>query len=340
MAERDAVVGQWDPEVRLRDLEADGVAAEVVFPQGSVPFHKYPANTTVAPDLEFPADLELQKAGCRAYNRWLAELCSAHPGRTVGVAVVPIRDLESAIAEVEWAREAGLSSVSLPPISDAFPMYNDPVYERFWAACAAAEMPLNVHGASGQCYGTGPETLAIMFAECDFFNRRALWFLTFSGVFERHPGLQLVFTEQRAGWVAPTLDLLDSIHGTPISGIAAVLPRRPSEYFATNCWVGASILSRAEAELRYEIGVDRMMFGADFPHVEGAWGQTAEYLRATVGHAGMTIPEARKFLGATAADVFGFDARALLRQRPAERPHRSTLRPPRRAAPDGSCACA
>ncbi len=89
------------------------------------------------------------------------------------------------------------------------------------------------------------------------------------------------------------------------------MPRKPSEYFASNCWVGASILSRAEAELRHEIGVDRMMFGADFPHVEGAWGQTTEYLQATIGHTGMTPPEARQFLGATAADVFGFDTGAL-----------------------------
>jgi hypothetical protein len=54
-----------------------------------------------------------------------------------------------------------------------------------------------------------------------------------------------------------------------------------------------------------------MMFGADFPHVEGSWGQTLEYLQATVGVAGMTTDEARRFLGGTAAEVFGFDLDAL-----------------------------
>jgi predicted TIM-barrel fold metal-dependent hydrolase len=303
--EREMVAGLWDVDARLADLEADGIVADVIFPQGCVPFHGYPANVTVVPQLVPRADAELRSVGVRAYNRWLADLCAAHPGRHVGVGVVPIRDVAAAVREVEWAAAAGLRSISLPPIADDFPAYNDPVYDPLWAACADAQLPLNTHGASTRFYGTGPDYLAVMFAECDFLNRRALWHLIFSGAFERHPGLELVFTEQRAGWVVPTLRELDSIFDTPNSGIRASLPARPSEYFARQCWVGASFMSRAECDQRHLIGVDRIMWGSDYPHVEGTWPHTTASLRKTFD--GVPSDEVRLMLGENAVRCYHLD---------------------------------
>ena len=182
--ERDRVMGQWDAHERLRDLNADGVAAEVVYPQGSVPFHKYPPLSTRDNDVIYPAAIDVQAAGCRAYNRWLASMCEVEPERHVGIAVVPIRDVTRAVAEVEWARQAGLRGISLPPVpigdDPGFPMYNDAVYEPFWSACEALRMPLHAHGISPISYGGGPENSALVFAEADFFARRSLWFLIFS----------------------------------------------------------------------------------------------------------------------------------------------------------------
>jgi predicted TIM-barrel fold metal-dependent hydrolase len=303
--ERELTPGLWDADARLRDLEADGIAADVLFPQGCVPFHGYPANVTLLPQLHFPADDALRAVGVRAYNGWLADFCATHPGRHAGVGVVPIRDVAAAVREVEWAAAAGLRSISLPPISDDFPAYNDPVYEPFWAACAAAQLPLNTHGASTRYYGSGPDYLAVMFAECDFLNRRALWHLIFAGVLERHPGLELVFTEQRAGWVLPTLRDLDSIFDTPNSGIRATLPARPSEYFARQCWVGASFMSHAECAERHAIGVDRIMWGSDYPHVEGTWPHTTASLRKTFD--GVPTTELRAMLGENAVRCYHLD---------------------------------
>ena len=177
-------------------------------------------------------DPRLRRAGVRAYNRWLAEFCAANTGRHLGIAVVPIDDVAAAVQEVEWARDAGLRSVSLPPISDAYPHYNDACYEPFWEACAVLNMPLQAHGASTVWYGTGPDHYALTLAECDFFTRRSLWFLIFSGVFDRHPDLNLVFTEQRAGWVVQTLADMDSIYEFQPSGLQQILAQRPSWYFA------------------------------------------------------------------------------------------------------------
>jgi len=312
--ERETTAGLYQPEDRLRDLDSDGVAAEVIFPQGSVPFHKYPPQFSTPHDVEFPASNEVLVAGCRAYNRWLADLCAAAPGRHLGVAVVPIRDVSAAVAEVEWAHEAGLRGVSLPSVSMGehpdFPYYNDPVYEPFWAACAERGMPLHCHGTSPGHYGNGPDAIALIFAECDFYARRPLWFLIFSGVFDRHPSLQLVFTEQRAGWVTSTLEFLDSIYPMPGGGLVDVasalkLSRRPSEFFASNCWIGASFMSRSEVAARPGIGVDRIMWGRDYPHPEGTWPLTAQSLRMTFGD----VPEAelRPMLGENAIRCYGLE---------------------------------
>jgi hypothetical protein len=140
-----------------------------------------------------------------------------------------------------------------------------------------------------------------MFAECDFLNRRALWHLIFSGVLERHPGLELAFTEQRAGWVLPTLRDLDSIFDTPNSGIRATLPSRPSEYFARQCWVGASFMSQAECAERHGIGVDRIMWGT--------WPHTTASLRKTFD--GVPTAELRAMLGGNAVRCYRLDGAQL-----------------------------
>ena len=62
----------------------------------------------------------------------------------------------------------------------------------------------------------------------------------------------------------------------------------PSEYWSGQCFVGSSSVSRAETDMRYEIGVDCMMFGSDYPHVEGTWPRTFDWVAATLGG----IPEA------------------------------------------------
>jgi hypothetical protein len=87
--------------------------------------------------------------------------------------------------------------------------------------------------------------------------------------------------------------------------VAAKLSKTPSEYFASNCFVGASFLRPIECTLRYEVGVDRIMWGADYPHSEGSYPYTREALRATFSD--VPEPEVRSMLAGTAAKVYGFD---------------------------------
>ena len=297
--------GAWDHERRVRELESDGVAAEVIFTNG-VPF----AGTDGG-----RVDPELQLEGTRAYNRWLADLCSLAPGRRAGVAVLQLDDLESAVAEIHRAREMGLfGGIVLPaagPGVSKIPYYNHPRYEPIWAVCEDLEMPVHTHGGVGTpSYGELPGSLGVYLTEVTFWAHRPLWFLLWSGVFERHPRLRFVLTEQTIDWIPSNLEFMDYLYSGPLfAQIRAELGRRPSEYFARQCWAGASFMTRTECEQRHSIGVDRIMFGTDYPHVEGTWPHTASRLRHTF--AGLPEREVRPLLGENAARCYGFDLEQL-----------------------------
>jgi predicted TIM-barrel fold metal-dependent hydrolase len=131
-----------------------------------------------------------------------------------------------------------------------------------------------------------------------------------AGVFERHPKLKFVLTEQGAGWIPAALAQLDGMYtSAKHPQFREGLSLKPSEYWARQCYSGASFLSRLECEMRHAIGPDRMMWGSDYPHLEGTWPHTAERVRETF--AGVPEPEVRMMMGETAAKVYNFDLNKL-----------------------------
>jgi predicted TIM-barrel fold metal-dependent hydrolase len=143
--------------------------------------------------------------------------------------------------------------------------------------------------------------------------------LIFSGALDRHPDLTVVFTEQGAGWIPATLDSLDvaaARYGRENSAIARFagptagsLSLKPSQFWARQCYVGASFMRPVECAERHRIGVDRIMWGSDYPHYEG----TAPYTREALRHTFSRVPaeEVAAILGGNAAAVYGFDLQVL-----------------------------
>ena len=173
-------------------------------------------------------------------------------------------------------------------------------------------MPLNCHGGHEfQDYGPGPDGLLIAGAELMFFSHRPLWWFIGGGMFERHPKLTLVFAEQSSDWVPSTLNDLDRTFAMRAGRRGAVLERSltPRGYWDRQCYIGATAMTVAENRLRYEIGVDTIMWGSDYPHPEGTWPFTKESLRHTF--AGNSADEVRRMLGANAARAYHFDTEAL-----------------------------
>ena len=86
---------------------------------------------------------------------------------------------------------------------------------------------------------------------------------------------------------------------------AAQLPEPPSSYFKTNCYMGASFPGRDEAEAIRQIGVDRFMWGSDYPHGEGTFPDSVASLRHVF--CDWSEDDLRKLLGETAAEVYRLD---------------------------------
>jgi predicted TIM-barrel fold metal-dependent hydrolase len=315
------ISGHHDMDARRADLDFDGVAAEVIF-HGSQNGEPIPFQTSM---LGAPDDTELAAAGIRIYNRWLADRCAEAPHRHVGLAHLPMWDVDAAVREVEWARAAGLRGVNFPAPRPWIRRYNDPAWEPLWAACEELAMPLTTHsGAGDQDTLQGPEAMALTSIESGgWFSRRALHLLIFAGVFERHPGLRLVLTEQPGEWWPYTMLELDSAWHANRSSAAlqAQVPRPPSEYAATNVFIGASFLSRGEAAAAVNDGyAHRILWGSDYPHMEGTFQQPASegpgavcYTRLALRFTFAGLPEdaVRAMCGLTAAEVYGLDLGAL-----------------------------
>ena len=310
--ERAPLSARWTAARRLAELDRDGIAAEVLFPQ--------PAGRNAPPFYNIfghpfdPKDPRAAAAGCRAYNRWLADFCrdSPQPERHAGLALIGIvDDVSAAVAEVEWARKAGLRGVILRSQPLAGPGWHDPRFEPLWSACSALAMPIHTHGGEALELGDLPGATSIFFTEVCWFAHRLFWHLLWSGVLERHPKLHLVFTEQFADWLPGLLKRLDMQYAGTVSSatLSSGLSRKPSEYWARQCSVGASFMTRDECAMRYEIGVPTILWGSDFPHDEGTWPDTAAALHATFD--GVPEPELRAMLGGNATLVYGFDPRLI-----------------------------
>ncbi len=307
--------GAWDPGVRARELDREGVAAEVLFPDGTLDNDPPFALGLKPPRMEYP--LELRQAGARAYNRWLADLCTSNPGRHAGLVLLELTDVDWAVAEIRRSRNAGLfGGVLLPALlfwtDDPEKFWHHPRYKPIWDVCEELAIPVHTH-TSGPVinYGDTPGSRWIISIEAYLTAYRPFYFLLWSGVFERHPKLKFVVTESGGGNVPYMLKLFDYL--AEVRNPEArreIFSLKPSEYWARQCYVGASPPSgRPEVEARHEIGVERIMWGSDYPHIEGTWPESRERLREMFG--GVPESEVRLMVGENAARLYDFDRERL-----------------------------
>ena len=298
---------------RLAVLEEQGIHAEVTFPGPILAGGLSPAMYMGANSNK---DLEPLWPALHGYNRWLAEFCAAAPGRRAGCLPIDFHDMDRAVEEIAWARGAGLfGGVMLPAMSlrSGLPGYADDYYEPFWSACEDHDLVVNLHtGASGmatdakQLYDAKHGGYLGLF-EVFVFTRRPLWFMIFGGVFDRHPDLKVVVTENGVQWLPSLVQDMESFFDTHGGApVRSYLDLRPSEYVDRHVFLAGSLMKRQDAEMRHEIGIDRLMWGADYPHLEGAAPVHRLILRQVFG--GMPEEDVRRMLGLNAIQVFGFDA--------------------------------
>lgn len=315
----DDKVRNWDSGRRFAEQEADGVVAEVLFPNTVPPF--FPTNAVVAP-APSPASYPRRLAGLHAHNRWQADWVAEAPTRRRGLIQIFLNDVAQAVDDIRrFHALGGFGGVLLPgvaPDTDLPPLYA-PDYDPIWAVCQELDLTLTHHGGgSGMpSFGRYPASMIVFATEVPWWADRTVWHLIWGGVFERYPRLRFVLTEVGVSFVPELLERMDYFHGEMAQGRLGeiafepdqVLPERPSTYFQRNCYLGASFPGPRDAEVIHQIGVERVMWGSDYPHHES----TTPYTRESLRHSfpGWSPAELQTLLAGTAAAVYGFDLDAL-----------------------------
>jgi predicted TIM-barrel fold metal-dependent hydrolase len=257
------VHGGGDAVARLRDLWQDGTVADVLYPTAGLSVLQ----------LE---DVELQEACCRAYNDWLVELCAVDPVRLIGLALLATADIDHAVAELERTRAAGLRGAiiwSAPPEGTSF---LDDHHERLWAAAAATGTPISLHILGGRRASTGVARFGQDLAGTFYHGfetrqeiHRSVCELIAGGVFERHPGLQVVAAEAGIEWAAHLERRLDAGHRA-FWGRFSELTMPPSAYFRRNVFLTYINDPLGLNHLRFT-GHEHFMWSGDYPHHSATW---------------------------------------------------------------------
>jgi predicted TIM-barrel fold metal-dependent hydrolase len=320
----------FDSEARLAAMDADGVAGEVIFPNTLPPFFDILAHLSGVP--RDRAAYDRKWAGLQAHNRWLADFCALAPVRRRGIVQLLPNDIDAAVAEVRWAAATGVvAGVMLPAIPPNHPVepFFDERYDPLWAACAEVALPVHQHQGTGSPDVGSEQSVgrSIFFTELELWTKRTLHHLIVGGVFERHPDLQVIWTEMWGlRWAVEELATMtrhlpkvqrryagesDLLNYSAVFGSDVVdgLSLTPLEYFGRNCSIGASMLPRHDVKYCRTLGIDRILWGTDSPHPEGSAPWTTEALRYTLHD--MPVTDLRAMLGGNAAARYGFDLDAL-----------------------------
>ena len=303
------VDGGWDSARRLRELEADGTVAEVLYPSAGGP-SVTPFDVGLS-TYQYEEDPAIWLAGCRAYNRWLGDFCNDAPGRRAGVGLITVDDIDITVAEVQQMRGLGLfGGVLLCSGTGDNPQYNHPRYDPVWAACADEGLPVHTHTGWTPNYGNHPGSLGIFLTEISWYAHRPFWLLMWSGAFERHPGLRMVMNEQGIMWAPATLIEMDYMYEMPMfDQLRRDVPLKPSDYFRRQVFLGTAFTDPGELEVLEFFGPNQLMWGSDYPHIEGTWPRSQETLDEQF--AGRPGDELARLVGGNAADLYGFDKDAL-----------------------------
>jgi predicted TIM-barrel fold metal-dependent hydrolase len=273
--------GCFQSAERVADMTLNGVQAQMCFPN----YPRFCGQLFV-----WGKDKELARLCVQAYNDWMVEeWCAGSDGRLIPLCIVPLWDVDLAVAEVRRNAARGVRAVAfseLPAYLD-LPSIHTGYWDPFFQACAETGTVLAMHIGSGtktpKTSDDAPEAVGgtIIFGN----SVASLVDFLFSGVLHRFPTLKLLYAEAQIGWIPYVLERTDDVWHTHRGWAHGQdkCPELPSTYYyrqVHSCFfkdpVGVSVLDR--------VGIDNVMFETDYPHQDGTWPQSREAAALQFGH--------------------------------------------------------
>ncbi|MBO0730984.1 MAG: amidohydrolase [Acidimicrobiaceae bacterium] len=264
--------GANDPDGRLKDLDDEGIWAEVI----------YPSLGMWAFNLKDP---KLVRECARVLNDWALDF-QRHSPRYVCCASIPLMDVDDAVAEIKRAAGLGFHAGFLPT-SPPFerPPYHAEEWDPVWAAFAETGLVIGFHiGTEPRAlnehigvYHRGRGGAVLNYVETTYGGQRCVTQLIACGALDRHPELKVLVSEGGATWGPFIADRMDEGYRQHGAAVRPKLSRQPSRYLYEQVYASFQH-DRSAVAACTAMGWQNVMWGSDYPHYEGTFGHTQKTL--------------------------------------------------------------
>lgn len=286
--------GSSDLKLRLSDMEADGIDAEILFPQLGLMIYQI-------------ENAEAEARSTEAYNNWLIDYVAEYRDRWVPAAVLPVRDLSVTLAEFKRVAAMGYRAVMLPmETREGVPGYNRPDWDPIFEIASQTEIPIVMHCGTGT-----PDPVVLRGPGGAIFNYThlinsamdAITKLVGGGVLDRHPKAHVLTIEAGASWLPALAERMDEVHDAHQHYVKPKLSMMPSQIVARQVHT-AFQYDRAGIVARNVLGHQTLIWGADYPHLEGTFPNSKSVVDGLFDGIEISEEEKADIIGGTAAKLF------------------------------------
>lgn len=265
-------LGGNDPVQRIKDLDDEGIWAEV----------QYPSLGIWAFNIRTP---RVAKEGCRVLNEWALDFQN-HSPRFVCCASIPLLDVDDSIGEIKRASAAGFKIGFLPVLPPpGRPLWKEEEWDPMWAAFAETGMVVGFHIGTEPhdptrrtgVYYRGRGGAVLNYVETTYGGQKAVTQLIAGGALDRHRELRVLVSEGGATWGPFLADRMDEGYRQHGAGVKPKLSKLPSAFLYEQVYASFQH-DRSAVAANSAMGWQNVMWGSDYPHFEGTFGHTQKTL--------------------------------------------------------------
>ena len=286
-----------NPHLRVKDMELDGVDAEVLY-------------GIVGVGLRI-VNQQLVRFVYQVYNEWIADFCKTHPGRWAALAPIPNHDPSVAAESLREASEMGLAGGDFSIANAVKPLYHES-WDPLWAASSECGLPISYHGAGGLSKSLRAPDPAdaedysnkfnLVSASCSQLEGAIiLASIIYSGACDRFPKFRFVLGESGVTWIPFLLARMDAHYLDTRHHIS--LRMKPSDYWKRQ---GSATFQTDAilADMINLVGEDNAIWGSDYPHPDGVFPDSLATIQKDFGN--LTSDVRRKLVCENAGKLYGF----------------------------------
>jgi predicted TIM-barrel fold metal-dependent hydrolase len=282
-------------EARMADLAAEGVDKEVVFANGAQVLFGYP-------------DLEARDLCFRIYNEYLAELQARAPGKFYGVGFVNWWDAKGTRRSLQEMKALGIRTFLLPTKASGLPGapaidWTSTEMIPIWEEIEDAGLPVAHH------IGEAPQLTEYNFLPIGFVYNAGTFREMFAkyisgGILDRHPQLKVGWYEAGVSWILPVLQDAEHAHASYRQSCNWEVRRSFRDYWRDNMFA-SFIVDPLGLEQIDRLGAERILWSADYPHIESSFGYTRSSLNAVFD--ALDEAAAKRVVGGNVVRLLGLD---------------------------------